>query len=127
MLFLSRFLASALAVATLASAAPVLEEKTVEKRTTNTAADRSIWGDYSLSTNYYDTVPDTGVVREVCLLFLFLFSVSRCGTNDWLVQYYFTLVNTTLAPDGVERNVLTVNGTFPGPVITADWGDTVGE
>lgn len=74
MLFLSRFLASALVVATLASAAPVLEEQVVKKRTTNTAADRSIWGDYSLSTNYYDTVPDTGVVREVFLsIFLSFF------------------------------------------------------
>lgn len=35
------------------------------------------------------------------------------------------ITNTTLAPDGVERIVLTVNGTLPGPTIEADWGDTV--
>jgi FtsP/CotA-like multicopper oxidase with cupredoxin domain len=43
-----------------------------------------------------------------------------------LVQVYLELVNTTASLDGVERNVLLVNGTFPGPTIIADWGDTVG-
>lgn len=70
----------------------------------NSAFDRSCWGSYDLSTNYYDEAPDTGVTRE----------------------YWLELVNTTAAPDGVERPVLLVNGTFPGPTIIADWGDTVG-
>ncbi|KAI1501910.1 multicopper oxidase [Biscogniauxia marginata] len=61
------------------------------------------WGDFSLSTNWYDEVPDTGVVRE----------------------YWLDIVNGTAAPDGFERMVLTVNGSFPGPTIEADWGDTV--
>ncbi|KFY12484.1 hypothetical protein V491_06782 [Pseudogymnoascus sp. VKM F-3775] len=73
------------------------------KRCTNSADDRSCWGNYDLSTNYYDEVPDTGVTVEV----------------------YLELVNTTASLDGVERNVLLVNGTFPGPTIIADWGDTV--
>lgn len=73
------------------------------KRCTNSASDRSCWGDYDLSTNYYDEAPDTGVVRE----------------------YWLELVNTTAALDGVSRMVLTVNGTFPGPTLFADWGDTV--
>lgn len=64
---------------------------------------RASWGDYNLSTNYYDAIPDTGVVRE----------------------YWFNLVNVTAAPDGRERTVLLVNGTLPGPTIIADWGDTV--
>jgi FtsP/CotA-like multicopper oxidase with cupredoxin domain len=34
-------------------------------------------------------------------------------------------VNTTLAPDGYDRQVLTWNGTYPGPLIEADWGDTL--
>lgn len=62
------------------------------------------WGDFSLSTNWYDEAPDTGVVRE----------------------YWFELVNSTLAPDGVPRMSLTVNGSIPGPTIEADWGDTIG-
>lgn len=65
----------------------------------------SCWGDYSLSTNYYDDGPDTGVVRE----------------------YWFDIVNGTASPDGVERMVYTINGTIPGPTIVADWGDTVGK
>ena len=52
--------------------------------TGNSASDRSVWCDYSTSTNYYDEVPDTGVTRE----------------------YWFELTNTTLAPDGVSRDVL---------------------
>ena len=35
------------------------------------------------------------------------------------------IVNTTAALDGTSRNVLLVNGTFPGPTIIANWGDTV--
>lgn len=40
-------------------------------------------------------------------------------------QYWFELTNTTLSPDGIERDVLTVNGSVPGPTIEANWGDTV--
>lgn len=69
----------------------------------NTADDRSVWCDYDISTNYYDSVPNTGVTRE----------------------YWFELTNTTAAPDGVDRIVLAVNGSVPGPTIIADWGDTV--
>ncbi|KAG4033800.1 hypothetical protein MFRU_004g03030 [Monilinia fructicola] len=69
----------------------------------NSASDRSCWGDYDLSTDYYDEVPDTGNTVEV-----------------WL-----ELVNTTASLDGVERIVNLVNGTFPGPTIFANWGDTV--
>lgn len=30
-----------------------------------------------------------------------------------------------MAPDGFERLVLVVNDQYPGPVIEADWGDTL--
>lgn len=78
----------------------------LEKRqacTGNTADDRQTWCGYDISTNYYDEVPDTGVTRE----------------------YWLELGQLTLAPDGVERLVMTVNGTIPGPTIIADWGDTL--
>lgn len=65
--------------------------------------DRACWGKFDLSTNYYEEVPYTGVTRE----------------------YWLNIVNTTAAPDGNERVVLTVNGTIPGPTIIADWGDEV--
>ena len=72
----------------------------------NSPTSRACWRDgYNLSTNYYEEVPDTGVVRE----------------------YWFNVENTTAAPDGVELPVQLINGSFPGPTIIADWGDTVGE
>lgn len=72
----------------------------------NSASDRSCWSDgYDLSTNYYDDAPDTGVIRE----------------------YWFNIENTTVAPDGVEIPAQLVNGSYPGPTIIADWGDTIGE
>jgi len=63
------------------------------------------WGNFSLSTNWYDEAPDTGVIRE----------------------YWLELTNSTMAPDGFPRMVLSVNGTVPGPTIEADWGDTLGK
>ena len=68
----------------------------------NTADDRSTWCDYDLSTDYYNEVPETGVTRE----------------------YYFEVTNSTLAPDGVERIVLSINGSVPGPTLEGNWGDT---
>lgn len=94
-----------LALASIALAAPGLAAPSLSKRCTNSESDRSCWGDYDISTNYYDESPDTRVVRE----------------------YWFDIVNTTAAPDGIERVVLSVNGTVPGPTIIADWGDTVGK
>lgn len=97
-------LLACLAISSSVFAAP-RQSPTLAKRCVNSAEDRSCWGDYDLSTNYYDNdaVPDTGVVRE----------------------YWFDVQNGTAAPDGIERIVLTVNGSFPGPTIIADWGDTV--
>ncbi|PVH84523.1 multicopper oxidase [Cadophora sp. DSE1049] len=104
--FQPSLLASGLALfLSAASAAPSVSHDTgtLSKRCTNSASDRSCWGDYDLTTDYYNTVPDTGVTRE----------------------YYLELVNTTASLDGVERMALLVNGTFPGPTLFADWGDTV--
>ncbi|KAF1981647.1 multicopper oxidase [Aulographum hederae CBS 113979] len=48
-------------------------------------------------------MPDTGVTR----------------TYDFHVGYQ------TIAPDGVKKNGLVVNGGFPGPLIEANWGDMI--
>ncbi|KAF2622424.1 multicopper oxidase [Macroventuria anomochaeta] len=69
----------------------------------NTASTRSEWCDYSIDTDYTTEVPDTGVTRE----------------------YWLTLDDVTVAPDGVSRSAMAVNGTIPGPTLFADWGDTV--
>lgn len=71
----------------------------------NSATNPTCWGEYSLSTNWYKEAPNTGRKRE----------------------YWFDVTNTTLAPDGFPRMVLTVNGKIPGPTIEADWGDTIGK
>jgi FtsP/CotA-like multicopper oxidase with cupredoxin domain len=49
------------------------------------------------------------------------FTPKTCRT----VYYNFDITNTTLAPDGIPRIVLTVNGSLPGPLLEANWGDTV--
>ncbi|KAJ2988534.1 hypothetical protein NUW58_g3927 [Xylaria curta] len=93
----------------LVAALPQTKFPTLGRRQSNSSCEfdsataPNCWGDYSLSTNWYEDAPDTGVIRE----------------------YWFELVNTTLAPDGVPRMVLTINGTIPGPTIEADWGDTI--
>lgn len=88
-------------LAAATTAAPSLElphqEPVKRQGCVHSAEDRSCWGDFDVSTNYYDEVPDTGVTRE----------------------YWFDIVNTTLAADGVEKMVLAVNGTIPGPTIIA--------
>jgi hypothetical protein len=59
-------LASGLALAISgASAAP--HTSSLAKRCTYSSTDRACWGDYDLSTNYYDEVPDTGNTVEVCI------------------------------------------------------------
>jgi hypothetical protein len=103
---------TAIASSALVAAAPytgsldlISRQDATKGCTFNSATAPNCWGNYSLSTNWYKDAPDTGVTRE----------------------YWFELVNKTLAPDGVPRMVLTVNGSIPGPTITANWGDTVGK
>ncbi|KAK7710263.1 hypothetical protein SLS64_005847 [Diaporthe eres] len=67
----------------------------------NTASTRSTWCDYDLSTDWYNTVPDTGVTRE----------------------YWLELSDTTVSPDGVSRYAMAINGSIPGPTLYGDWGD----
>ncbi|KAF6831824.1 extracellular dihydrogeodin oxidase laccase [Colletotrichum musicola] len=90
----------------LASGAPSLLDN-LDKRQDcvfDSATNPTCWdGTHDLQTNSYEEAPHTGVIRE----------------------YWFDITNTTLAPDGVERMVLAVNGSVPGPTIIADWGDTV--
>lgn len=62
------------------------------------------WGSRTANnTNPYTDPPRTGVVRS----------------------YNFVLERGILAPDGVERDVILINGQFPGPTIEANWGDTI--
>lgn len=93
------------ALYSLASAAPSAAISPRQTCEFDSANNPTCWGNYSLSTNWYDEAPDTGVVRE----------------------FWWEITETTLAPDGFSRPVQTINGTVPGPQITADWGDTISE
>ncbi|KAK9784078.1 putative Oxidoreductase [Seiridium cardinale] len=42
-----------------------------------------------------------------------------------LVEYFFTISEAEIAPDGYLTNVTLVNDQFPGPKIEANWGDTI--
>lgn len=58
------------------------------------------------------------------------FSVDTDFDDDWpvtgrSVSYDLTITNTTLAPDGFSRQVLAINGQYPGPTIYANWGDEI--
>lgn len=62
------------------------------------------WGGRTATnTNQYTNTPNTGVTR----------------------YYDFTISYQTIAPDGVERQGLVINGAFPGPTIEANWGDWI--
>lgn len=62
------------------------------------------WGGRTASNaNPYVSPPDTGVTRH----------------------YEFDISYMTIAPDGVEKSGIVVNGAFPGPTIEANWGDWI--
>jgi hypothetical protein len=53
--------------------------------------------------NPYTSAPTTGVIRS----------------------YDFTVSRGVIAPDGFQKSVILINGAFPGPLIEANWGDTI--
>lgn len=62
------------------------------------------WGSRTAATtNPYEQSPTTGITRF----------------------YDFTIQRGFIAPDGVNKSVLLVNGQFPAPTIEANWGDTL--
>ncbi|KAK0749196.1 laccase with copper binding domain [Schizothecium vesticola] len=72
--------------------------------TNNPIPDGYPWGKLTdWDNNPYSNYPNTGVVRT----------------------YDFTVSRGIIAPDGYERDVLLVNGAFPGPLIEVNWGDKV--
>jgi hypothetical protein len=96
-------------VATLIPAAvlgTVLPEPSLESRQgcSHSATSRGCWGDgFDINTNFYLEAPNTGVTRE----------------------YWLSAEKADCAPDGLNRTCMTFNGTVPGPLLTADWGDTL--
>lgn len=62
------------------------------------------WGTKTAkNTNQLTDPPNTGVIRS----------------------YDFTVQRGKKSPDGYSKDVLIINGQFPGPLIEANWGDTI--
>lgn len=62
------------------------------------------WGSATANnTDQYTYTPNTNVTRK----------------------YVFTVSSGTIAPDGVEKSAILINGAFPGPLIEANWGDMI--
>ena len=46
--------------------------------------------------------------------------------NTGMTRYYnWTVSPMMIAPDGVQKEGLLINGQFPGPTVTANWGDWI--
>ncbi|KAF2812433.1 putative multicopper oxidase, type 1 [Mytilinidion resinicola] len=87
------------------SVAPSSTSKAADAACTNGPTSRNCWsGGYSVLTDFDKKWPTTGNT----------------------VSYTLTVTNTTCNPDGNgPRICFLYNGQYPGPTITADWGDTV--
>lgn len=58
----------------------------------------------------------------------FVLALLLCATHTHAAlirEYFWTVRNITLAPDGVSRTLLTVNNQFPGPKVEANHGDVI--
>ncbi|KAI1372861.1 multicopper oxidase-domain-containing protein [Hypoxylon crocopeplum] len=51
--------------------------------------------------------------------------VGRAPRTGVIRRYNFTIQRVVRAPDGATKSMLLVNGQFPGPLIEANWGDTI--
>ncbi|KAF2660090.1 multicopper oxidase [Lophiostoma macrostomum CBS 122681] len=71
---------------------------------TNGPTSRDCWdGDFTVSTDQDISWPDTGKT----------------------VSYNLEIAPGKYSPDGVEKDMILINGQYPGPTIVADWGDTI--
>jgi FtsP/CotA-like multicopper oxidase with cupredoxin domain len=83
------------------------------------------------NTNFYETHPSTGkptyptLVAIGTRLSLQIPPVQFLTCQGVIRTYDFTISRGVIAPDGYERKVLLVNDQFPGPLIEANWGDTI--
>ena len=62
------------------------------------------WGNKNASNSHpYNEAPNTGITRH----------------------YQFVVSRAQLAPDGYQKDLILINGQFPGPLIQANWGDYI--
>ncbi|KAH8653878.1 laccase [Xylariales sp. PMI_506] len=91
----------------LAAAIPTKVLVNPRASTCNTATDRACWTtDFNIDTDYETEIPVTGVTR--------VYNWTITQETDWV------------GPDGgIKPYAQLVNGEFPGPLLYAQWGDTV--
>ncbi|KAK2629486.1 hypothetical protein QTJ16_000306 [Diplocarpon rosae] len=84
----------------------LLARHAVAASTCNTASNRACWSDgFDINTDWETKTP-SGTTRS------YTFTVTE--RDNWV------------GPDGgIKKKAMLINGAFPGPVITADWGDTI--
>lgn len=88
-------------------AAPATEQvQARQSASCNTADNRACWTDgFDINTDYEVDIPD-GITRT--------FDLTLTEVDNWT------------GPDGVvKEKVMLINNQFPGPVLYADWGDTL--
>ncbi|KUJ12474.1 uncharacterized protein LY89DRAFT_756956 [Mollisia scopiformis] len=52
-------------------------------------------------------------------------TANNTNTCNVIRSYDFTIKREKKSPDGYQKDVLIINGQFPGPLIEANWGDTI--
>ncbi|KAK3940894.1 multicopper oxidase-domain-containing protein [Diplogelasinospora grovesii] len=78
-----------------------------QRQTCNTATNRQCWTNgFSINTDYETSTPFTGVTRT--------FTFTLTEVDNWVG-----------GDGGTKTKAMLVNGQFPGPTITADWGDRI--
>lgn len=90
----------------------------ISKRCVNSASDRSCWGDYDINTDYYETVPDTGVTREYWLTVENMYVLTQIHTLPQLhtVSRQTELTTTTALLLPMASSVLSLPSTAPSLV-----------
>ncbi|KAL9065002.1 MAG: hypothetical protein Q9157_007632, partial [Trypethelium eluteriae] len=96
---------SASSTTSSATSSSASSTKSADGSCSNGALTRSCWGNgYSIATDFDQKHP----------------------TTSQTVSYNLEITNTTCNPDGNgARTCLLINGQYPGPTITANWGDTL--
>ncbi|KAH7157936.1 multicopper oxidase-domain-containing protein [Dactylonectria estremocensis] len=89
--------------ARLASSSPCRPRDVPQACEGNTPDTRTQWCEYDINTDFDKVHVDTGNIKE----------------------YWLDVTDVTVAPDGIPRTAMAVNGSIPGPTLFADWGDTV--
>ncbi|XEU97590.1 hypothetical protein FSHL1_002876 [Fusarium sambucinum] len=97
-----RFTSDQSQIAPVDSVVDVFDPTTIVDGSCNTPTDRRCWTkNLNIETDYEEVIPE-GVTR----------------------QFYLVVGQGRIAPDGYEVERLLFNGSYPGPTLEGNWGDT---